>query len=270
MNLRRKGAALLAAVFLLALAGCSQEEAEDKAREILEKAEIAAGSVIIEGLDKIKNADYKGGPFENNMDSAREYLLAQLSEKYGGEFIVAGDEDLVNYGALAGATYTCKAAPAEHPEQEFRALVSQSRYRKVIDDYAVWFYKEEAEAPVLAFCQQKEYVLDQRVSLEMPETAVAWSGEDSVKFFLNNSKAYVKVVLRLEDGRDTDFYAEQIKDFIDSAGELDCDLLLQARADKVYLYHRELSYLSGFDPSTVTLEDIREDVEIMKMVGVPK
>ena len=82
MGLRQR-AALLAAFLLLVLAGCSREQAEDKAREILEQAETAAGSIIVEGLDKLKDAEYQGGPFENDMDSAREYLLGQLSEKYG-------------------------------------------------------------------------------------------------------------------------------------------------------------------------------------------
>ena len=52
--------------------------------------------------------------------------------------------------------------------------------------------------------------------------------------------------------------------------ELDCDLLLQARTDKCYIYHRELSILKGFDPAAIPLEDIREDVEIMMKVGPPR
>ena len=51
---------------------------------------------------------------------------------------------------------------------------------------------------------------------------------------------------------------------------LDCDLLLQARTDKSYIYHRELSILKGFDPAAIPLEDIREDVEIMMKVGPPR
>ena len=268
---------LLAAVLLLA--GC--ESAEEQAQEALDGAASQAqeklngalewaGGKIVGALDELENAEYEGGPFENNIGSARTYLLGQLKEKYGKEFIVTGDEDLHNYGALAGATYRCKAAPADKPDQVFTALVSQSRYRKVIDDYAVWFYKEEAEAPVVSFCQQFDYVLDQRVSLEMPETAVTWTGEDSVEYFLKNSGAYIQIVLRLEDGKDADFYAEQIQDFLSRVGELDCDLLLQARADKTYIYHRELSVLKGFDPGTIPLEDIREDVEIMMMSGDPR
>ena len=259
------------ASILLLLPGCEPDgQTTEWAAGKLNAALEVAGSGVQKGIDALHNAEYQGGPFENNLDSARAYLLGQLQEKYGVEFAVAGDEDLENYGLFAGATYTCKAAPAEAPDHEFTALVSQTRYRKVIDDYAVWFYKEEAEAPVTAFCQEKEYVLDQRVTLEMPATAATWTGEDSVRFFLNNSGAYVKIVLRLEDGRDAAFYAEQLKDFMSDVAELDCDLLLQARSDKTYIYHRELSILDGFDPAGITLEDIQEDVEIMMMVGPPK
>lgn len=261
----------LAALFLalaLVLAGC--EPVEKQAQEKLNGALEWVGGKVAGALDKLENAEYEGGPFENNEESARAYLLGQLKEKYGRDFVITGREDLHNYGALAGATYRCEAAPADKPEQVFTALVSQSRYRKVIDDYAIWFYKEEAEAPVLAFCKEFDYVLDQRVSLEMQETSVTWTGEDSLKFFLNNSGAYVKIVLRLEDGKDVDFYAAQIQDFLSRVKELDCDLLLQARAEKTYIYHRELSILKGFDPASIPLEDIREDVEIMMKVGAPR
>lgn len=257
---------LLAAILLLA--GC--EAAKEQAQEKLNDALAQAGEKVVDALDQLENAEYQGGPFENNMESARTYLLGQLKEKYGKEFIVTGDEDLHNYGALAGATYRCKAAPADKPDQVFTALVSQSRYRKVIDDHAVWFYKEEAEAPVVEFCRQFDYVLDQRVTLEMPETAAAWTGEDSLEYFLKNSGAYIQIVLRLEDGQDADYYAEKLQDFLSRVSKLDCDLLLQARADKTYIYHRELSVLKGFDPGTIPLEDIRKDVEIMMMSGDPR
>ena len=270
-------AALVLALALLAGCGTLEEQAREKldeaagqAQEKLNDVLAQAGEKIVDALDELENAEYQNGPFENNEESARAYLLAQLKEKYGEEFIVTGREDLKNYGAIAGATYRCQAAPADQPEKVFDALVSQTKYRKVRDDYAVWFYKEEAEAPVLAFCQEFDYVLDQKVSLEMPETPATWTGEDNLKFFLNNSGAYVKVVLRLEDGRDADFYAEQLLDFLSRVKELDCDLLLQARTDKSYIYHRELSILKGFDPAAIPLEDIREDVEIMMKVGPPR
>ena len=154
-------AALVLALALLASCGTLEEQAREKldeaagqAQEKLNDVLAQAGEKIVDALDELENAEYQNGPFENNEESARAYLLAQLKEKYGEEFLVTGREDLKNYGAIAGATYRCQAAPADQPEKVFDALVSQTKYRKVRDDYAVYFYKEEAEAPVLAFCQE--------------------------------------------------------------------------------------------------------------------
>ena len=91
------------------------------------------GDDIMQAFDDLQNAEYHGGPFENNLDSARAYLLDQMQEKYGIEFTVVGDEDLVNYGPLAGATYTCDVAPVDAPEQVTTALVSQTQYQDVQD-----------------------------------------------------------------------------------------------------------------------------------------
>lgn len=246
------------------------DSAASQAADKLDSALGQAGEKLDSALDALENAEHKGGPFENNMDSARAYLLAQLEEKYGEEFAVVGNEKLKNYGPLAGASYSCKAAPAERPDQVFTALVSQTMYQKVRDSYPVYFYQEEAVAPVLALCEEKEYVLDQRLSLEMPGTAAVWTGEESLEDFLENSGSYVQVVLRLEDGLDTDAYAEQIQDFLGSVGGLGCDLLLQAKADKEYIYHRELSILEGFDPAAIPLEEIKDRIEVMKMSGSPR
>ena len=81
-------------------------------------------------------------------------------------------------------------------------------YQDVRDGYAVYFFKEEAEAPVLELCETKDYVIDQRISLEMPETARAWTAEDGLERFLSESGAYVKLVLRFTDDLDTETYAE--------------------------------------------------------------
>ena len=224
----------------------------------------------MQALDNLKNANHPGGPFENDLDSARVYLLEQLRGKYGKEFTVVGRENLENYGPFAGASYFCEAAPVDAPEQITSALVSQTVYQNVRDDYAVYFFKEEAEAPVLALCESKEYVLDQRVSLEMPETEQTWSTEDGVEKFLTESGAYVKVVLRLQDGLGAEAYAEWIYDFLHSLDQLECDLLLQAKADKTYIFHRELSILEGFDAGRYTVEALKEEIETDLSMGAPR
>lgn len=265
---------------LLLLTGCDMkkpppggeltERALQKASDALEDFSDKHGDDVMQALDDLKNADHPGGPFENNLDSARAYLLEQLHEKYGKEFTVAGRENLENYGPFAGASYFCEAAPVDAPEQVTSALVSQTMYQNVRDDYAVYFFKEEAEAPVLDLCASKEYVLDQRVSLEMPETERTWSAEDGVEKFLSESGAYVKVVLRLQDGMDAEAYAEWICDFLHSVDQLECDLLLQAKADKTYIFHRELPILEDFDAGRYTVEVLKEEIETNLSMGAPQ
>lgn len=246
------------------------ERALQKASDALEDFSEKHGDDVMQALDDLKNADHPGGPFENNLDSARAYLLEQLHEKYGKEFTVAGRENLENYGPFAGASYFCEAAPVDAPEQVTSALVSQTMYQNVRDDYAVYFFKEEAEAPVLDLCASKEYVLDQRVSLEMPETERIWSTEDGVEKFLSESGAYVKVVLRLQDGMDAEAYAEWICDFLRSVDQLECNLLLQAKADKTYIFHRELPILEDFDAGRYTVEALKEEIETNLSMGAPQ
>ena len=121
-------------LLLLMLTGCGMsEELTDWAAEKANDALEVVGGGVQEAIDDLKNAEYQDGPFENNLESARAYLLAQLQEKYGIEFIVAGDEDLENYGLFAGATYTCDVAPINAPEQVTTALVSQTMYQDVRD-----------------------------------------------------------------------------------------------------------------------------------------
>ena len=262
--------AFLAGMLLL-LSGCSMREeltewAAGKANDALE----VVGSGIQDTLDDLHNAEYQGGPFENSLDSARAYLLEQMREKYGIEFTVVGDEDLENYGLFAGATYTCEVAPVDAPEQVTTALVSQSMYQDVRDSYAVYFFKEEAEAPVLALCESKDYVIDQRISLEMPGTAKAWTAGDGLERFLTESGAYVKLVLRFEDDLDTETYAGYLYDFLNSVGQLDCNLLLQAKANKNYIFHEELDILGGFDVGADTVDDLKEEIEIFLRMGMPQ
>jgi hypothetical protein len=263
--------AFLLFLLSLLLTGCGMgEELTDWAAEKANDALEVVGGGVQEAIDDLENAEYQDGPFENNLESARAYLLTQLQEKYGMEFTVVGDEDLENYGLFAGATYTCDVAPIDALEQVTTALVSQTRYQDVRDGYAVYFFKEEAEAPVLELCETKDYVIDQRISLEMPETARAWTAEDGLERFLSESGAYVKLVLRFTDDLDTETYAEYLYDFLNSIGQLECNLLLQAKANKIYIFHEELNILDGFDASTYTVEDLKQEIEEFLSMGAPQ
>ncbi len=265
---------------LIFLAGCDMNQpppdneliqwALRQANSALEDIDDKYGDDIMQAIDDLRDADHPGGPFENNLDSAREYLLEQMREKYGIEFTVVGKEDLNNYGPFAGATYSCQAAPVDAPEQIATAYVSQTLYQKVRDDFAIYYFKEAAEAPVLALCETKDYVLDQRISLEMPETALTWTDDDSLEKFLAQSGAYVEVTLRLADGLDTNAYAEQILDFLNSIDQLNCNLSIQARANKTYIFFSEAKVLEGFDAGSYTLEKIEDMIEHRLKTGDPQ
>ena len=228
------------------------------------------GEGIMQAFDDLQNAEHNGGPFENNLDSARAYLLEQMQEKYGIDFTVIGDKDLENYGPFAGATYSCKVAPADAPEQVATALVSQTRYQDVRDGYAVYFFKEEAEEPVLTLCENKDYVIGLKISLEMPETAHTWMADDGLEKFLSESGAYVRLTLYLENDLDTKTYAEQILDFLHSIDQLNCNLFVQPRANSTYMFYAEAHILDGFDADNYTLEEIEKMVERRLKTGDPK
>ena len=271
MKVKSMFCAFLLSLLLLLLSGCSVGEeladwAADKANDALE----VIGGGVQDALDDLHDAEYQGGPFENNLDSARAYLLEQMQEKYGIEFTVIGDEDLENYGPFAGATYTCKVAPVDAPEQVTTALVSQTQYQDVRDGYAVYFFKEEAEEPVLTLCESKDYVIDQNISLEMPETAHTWTADDGLKRFLSQSGAYVRLTLYFEDDLDTKTYAEQILDFLHSIDQLNCNLFVQPRANNTYIFYTEAQILDGFDADNYTLEEIEKMVERRLKTGDPK
>ena len=256
-----------ASLLLLLLTGCGMM---DKASDAQNNFSDEYGDDIMQAIDDLQNAEYQDGPFENNLESAREYLLTQMQEKYGMEFSVAGRENLKNYGPFHGATYSCEVSPVDAPEQIATAVVSQTDYQDVRDDYAIYYFEEDAVAPVLTLCGTKDYVIDQRISLEMPETEKLWTAEDKLEQFFSESGAYVKLFLRFTDDLDTETYAEYLYDFLNSVDQLECNLLLQAKANKVYIFHEELNILDGFDASRYSVENLKQGVETDLSMGAPK
>ncbi len=78
------------------------------------------------------------------------------------------------------------------------------------------------------------------------------------------------MVIRFTDDLDTETYAEYLYDFLNSVEQLECDLLLQAKANKIYIFHEELNILDGFDISTYTVEDLRQEIEEFLSMGAPQ
>lgn len=268
MKVKSMFCVMMLSLLLFLLAGCRTGEeltewAAGKANDALE----AVGGGVQEIIDDLENAEYQGGPFENNLESARAYLLTQLQEKYGIEFTVVGDEDLTNYGAFSGATYGCKVAPIDAPERITKAFVSQTMYQDVRDDYAVYFFKEEAEAQAIRLCAGTEYVQSYEIALQMPQTAKTWSAEDDIGDFLQTSDAYLNMKVYLDAGKSDEEYANLILDFLEKAYGLNANVTLSIlEAENDYIFWEKLNVLTETPPQLPTKEEIIEDMEIARMM----
>ena len=281
----RRAAACLCALCVL-LCGCSPraavegiqdavgEEAFAAAADALNEVHGAVGAAVAGALDSLHEANNITDPFSYDLDSARSYLLGQLQEKYGEEFAVTGKESLVNYGPVAGATYTCQAAPVADPAKTVRALVSQTMYRQVRDDYAVYFFQEEAVRPVLELCGSKGYLQDYAAVLQAPGTAEAWGPEDPLEDYLRESGAYVKLTIALEDGKTREEYADLILDFLEGVYQLQVDVTLHVlrqvqengESRMVYLFFADqIPLTGGSPPEPLTRAEVLEDMDEMHL-----
>lgn len=45
---------------------------------------------------------------------------------------------------------------------------------------------------------------------------------------------------------------------------------MQAKANKVYIFHEELDILDGFDVSRYSVEDLKQKIETFLSMGTPK
>jgi hypothetical protein len=45
---------------------------------------------------------------------------------------------------------------------------------------------------------------------------------------------------------------------------------MQAKANKVYIFHEELDILDGFDVSRYSVEDLKQEIETFLSMGTPK
>lgn len=264
----KKKRIVMISLLLFMLTGCGMsEELTDWAAEKANDALEVVGGGVQEVIDDLENAEYQGGPFENNLESARAYLLTQLQEKYGIEFTVVGDENLKNYGAFAGATYGCKVAPVDAPEQVTKAFVSQTMYQDIRDSYAVYFFKEEAEAEALKLCTETEYVQSYEIALQMPQTAKTWSADDDITDFLQTSDAYLNMRVYFDTGKSDEEYADLISDFLEKIYGLNVNVTLSIlEAENEYIFWEKLDVLTETPPQLPTKEEIIEDMEIARMM----
>lgn len=215
------------------------------------------------------NSSPQGKPFENGIDSARNYMLEQLKEKYGQEFQIVGDEELTDYPAH-GAVYDCYAAPTDDSDKVFSALVDQSKPNQVRDNFAMYFFKEEAEADAIAFCEGKEYVTAYRIELVTSATEKAWSSQDDFNQFLSETNAHVDLYACVTDGKTDSEYAEMVADFAEYIYGSSIDTSLSVVNNEKYIIFKDFLVLGDSKTPHLTTDEILTAIDDAKTIRFTK
>ena len=130
--------------------------------------------------------------------------------------------------------------------------LQNAEYQDVRDSYAVYFFREEAEAQAIQLCTEAEYVQSYGVLLQMPQTAKTWSADDDIDDFLQTSDAFLNIKVNFGAGRSDEEYADLILDFLEEVLDLNANVKLSIlEAENEYIFWEEgtqISYLRKLPP----------------------
>lgn len=193
-------------------------------------------------------------------DGARELVLRELRERYGVEFVIVGEEKYHDFGQRYGVTFSCHMAPAEEPERVSYAAVFQRAGPDLLDDYSVWAYKEQAEAPVRELLEELPGVIAYTTELNIDPLSEKWDTGKSLEEFMLANKGAVHTVIRLEEGKSGEEYTDWIMELLHRAGKLPVSTVLSVKVGERYLFWREIDATNG-PPASLTRERVLEEVE---------
>lgn len=203
----------------------------------------------------------------SNQDEAREYLLADMEEKYGMTYEVTGRETYKNY-PLYGDVYTCVVSPVGEPDREVYARVTQSG--SVSDNGATYLFAEGAEQIAQEVCESKDYVISYEVSLKAPITTHIWKKEDGLDNYIIKSGAYDQIRITLEEGKSDEEYVELITDFLDELYQIDINSELRVYAGEKDILLLTVKVLGENKTEPYTEDEIRDNMEIMAIEPIIK
>lgn len=205
------------------------------------------------------NTDTKKIPFTNE-EEAREYTLACMEERYGVKFVVAGDEEYTNYGIIDGYGYECTIASADEPDKTGLVMAYQSK--RLADNWAANYFKEEAEKEVTENIADNDIVRIKEVSLKAPITEKKWEKQDGLEKFMKEGGAYIKVIGVCEEGLSDPEYAQAMLDFVLPFYELGVDTQIHIKIgeENTDYFFEDIKNLNEIQQEPVTLEEIEEEI----------
>jgi len=208
-------------------------------------------------VDEEENTGTKKIPFTNE-EEAREYTLACMEERYGVKFVIAGDEEYTNYGIIDGYGYECTIASADEPDKTGLVMTYQSK--RLIDNWAANYFKEEAEKEVTEKMVDNDIVKIEEVSLKAPVTEKKWEKEDGLEKFMEEGGAYVAVTGVCQEGLSDSEYAQAMLDFVLPAYELNVNTQVYVKIGRWCYFATSVDVLGEKEPVPITLEEIEEEI----------
>lgn len=110
--------------------------------------------------------------FFDNKKTASKYMMQVLEQKYQREFQIVENEKYKRLGLCD--YYSCTTQPKDNEKQPFFARVMA--YGELIDNFAVYQYKEEIEKEARGLLDGICTVSQSEVECMLPATNVQWKG----------------------------------------------------------------------------------------------
>lgn len=204
----------------------------------------------------------------DNEKEAQEYLLEQLTIKYGEDFeIIQQDEDNYEEYPTKNA-YSAQLISKENPDYQFNGWTVSSG--ELEDNYAALFFSSQAELLAENVCEKKDYIIDYEITLEAPITSQKWNKDSDFQKYISESGAYNRIDITLEEGLSNEMYADQIFDLLNDLYE--CGAGFELRADNKKAPNSQLIFMFnyGYDDKKIEKPDkerIIEKIEDQEMAN---
>jgi len=140
-----------------------------------------------------------------------KYALAQMEKRYGKEFVFVGEsyykEEIIGLNWVSG-----DVAPKDAPGEV--AEIYATNAGEFGDTYHIYYFQQEIEALLEPFFREKDYIQKYEIIIEGKQTTKKWTGEESLKEYLEAEEYVADLTIYLETGKTDDEYADYIYNWL--------------------------------------------------------
>lgn len=152
-----------------------------------------------------------------NAENAQKFVESELSKKYGETFIYEPKESKNKF-----KKYPMKSVFVgifhlkEEPEKQI--LVWADSFGEMKDDYAQYYFKDEAEQQVKDLLKNQSMVQSMDITFEAGETSEKLDGSIPLQDYIEKTNSSYRIELSFPEGLTDNEYAEEIKKIYEILG----------------------------------------------------